>query len=280
MWLHNNLNSHAQSRDTYEMSNRKQVRAPLTPRSANPRLPKKSSIQKNPTKKQRAASKPSLEEVDVTRVGNFNRSDANEQIAHTPYTPLSPRIDHKGEPLLPWEGPNITIVQIVELFWDEEAIELLVVGTNRYTKEKRAGAGTQRRWKRVTGNEIRVFLALLIYMGARRGMGSQGFWRYKGGDSILRTMSLKRFSQIKRYLHILDLTQTLSRSHWHHKLEPLNSLIQKRCQQYYLPSSNVMVDEMMIRFGGRSLHTYRMPSKPIKEGYKVFALCDLSYTYN
>lgn len=36
----------------------------------------------------------------------------------------------------------------------------------------------------------------------------------------------------------------------------------------------------MIRFGGRSLHTCRMPSKPIKEGYKVFALCDLGYTYN
>jgi len=155
-----------------------------------------------------------------------------------------------------------------------------VVGTNRYAKEKRAGAGTQRRWKRVTGNEIRVFLALLIYMGARRGMGSQGFLRYKGGDSILRTMSLKRFSQIKRYLHISDATQTLSRSHWHHKLEPLNNLIQKRCQQYYLPFSNVTVDEMMIRFGGRSLYTYQMPSKPIKEGYKVFALCDLGYTYN
>ena len=141
MWLHNNLNSHARSRDTYAMSNRKQVRVPLTPRSANPGLPKKSSIQTNPTKKQRAASKPSLEEADVTRVGNFNRFDANEQIAHTPYTPLGPRIDHKGEPLLPWEGPNITIVQIFELFWDEEAIELLVVRTNRYTKEKRAGAG-------------------------------------------------------------------------------------------------------------------------------------------
>jgi len=262
------------------MPNRKQVRAPLTPSSGNSRLPKKSSIQKKPTKKRRAPSQPSIEDGEVTRVGNFNRSGENEPITHTPYTPLGPRIDHKGEPLLPWEGPNITIVQIFELFWDEEAIELLVVGTNAYAKEKGAGAETQRRWKRVTGNEIRVFLALLIYMGARRGMGSQGFWRYKGRDSILRTMSLKRFSQIKRYLHISDPKQTLSPSHWHHKLEPLNSLIRKRCQQYYLPSSNVTADEMMIRFGGRSHHTYRMPSKPIKEGYKVFALFNMGYTYN
>jgi len=113
-------------------------------------------------------------------------------------------------------------------------------------------------------------------------MRSQGFWRYKRGDSILRTMPLKRFSQIKRYLQISDPKQTLtlSPSHWHHKLEPLNSLIQKRCQQYSLPSSNITVDEMMIRFGGCSHHTYQMPTKPIKEGYKVFSLCDGGYTYN
>ena len=72
----------------------------------------------------------------------------------------------------------------------------------------------------------------------------------------------------------------LSRSEWFEKLEPLNSIIQASCQQYYLPASNVTVDEMMIRFGGRSFHTYRMPSKPITEGYKVFALCDVGYTYS
>ena len=37
---------------------------------------------------------------------------------------------------------------------------------------------------------------------------------------------------------------------------------------------------MMIQFGGQSHHTYRMPSKPITEGYKVFALCNIEYTYS
>ena len=36
----------------------------------------------------------------------------------------------------------------------------------------------------------------------------------------------------------------------------------------------------MITFGGRSFHTYRIPSKPITEGFKVFALCDVGYTYS
>lgn len=36
----------------------------------------------------------------------------------------------------------------------------------------------------------------------------------------------------------------------------------------------------MIQFGGQSHHTYSMPSKPITEGYKVFALYDIGYTYS
>jgi hypothetical protein len=36
---------------------------------------------------------------------------------------------------------------------------------------------------------------------------------------------------------------------------------------------------MMIRFFGRSKHTFKAPNKPIKEGYKVFALCEAGYTY-
>ena len=33
------------------------------------------------------------------------------------------------------------------------------------------------------------------------------------------------------------------------------------------------IDEMMIRFMGRSTQTHRVKNKPISEGYKFFALC-------
>ena len=36
----------------------------------------------------------------------------------------------------------------------------------------------------------------------------------------------------------------------------------------------------MIRFIGRSVHTVRLPNKPIPEGYKVFALCEHGYTFS
>jgi len=93
-------------------------------------------------------------------------------------------------------------------------------------------------------------------------------------------MSLQCCSQIKRYLHISDPKLQLSHSEWFQKLEPPNGMIRSRCQQFYFPASSVTVDEMMIRLGGCSYHTYRMPSKPITEGYKVFALCDIGYTFD
>ncbi|PWW72382.1 hypothetical protein C7212DRAFT_228114, partial [Tuber magnatum] len=51
-------------------------------------------------------------------------------------------------------------------------------------------------------------------------------------------------------------------------------------QRYCTPATHVSIDEMMIRFIGRSVHTVRLPNKPIPEGYKVFALCEHGYTYS
>ena len=64
------------------------------------------------------------------------------------------------------------------------------------------------------------------------------------------------------------------------KLEPLASWVRQQSKNLYLPASQVAVDEMMVRFGGRSKHTVKMPNKPISEGYKIFALCDRGYTYD
>ena len=40
----------------------------------------------------------------------------------------------------------------------------------------------------------------------------------------------------------------------------------------YILGTKLSLDEMMIRFFGRSCETHRMKNKPIKEGYKFFVL--------
>jgi anaphase-promoting complex subunit 8 len=49
--------------------------------------------------------------------------------------------------------------------------------------------------------------------------------------------------------------------------------------QFYTPSSEVSIDELMVQYFGRSIHTYKMPSKPIQQGYKLFGIADHGYLY-
>src|SRR6266542_2196416 len=63
------------------------------------------------------------------------------------------------------------------------------------------------------------------------------------------------------------------------KLKPLLSKVRDVSKQLYIPNSNVSVDEMMVRFSGRSVHTVRIKNKPTPEGYKILSLCDAGYTY-
>jgi len=93
-------------------------------------------------------------------------------------------------------------------------------------------------------------------------------------------MGQVRFEQLKRFCHISSPIENLPRPLWYQKLEQLSSALQERFQKYCIPATEVSIDEMMIYFIGRSVHTVRLPNKPIPEGYKVFALCEHGYTFS
>lgn len=61
---------------------------------------------------------------------------------------------------------------------------------------------------------------------------------------------------------------------WFAKAAPLvehvNTVLQRIC---WHPGFALSIDEMMRLFKGRSIQTHRMKHKPIKEGFKFFAIC-------
>jgi len=93
-------------------------------------------------------------------------------------------------------------------------------------------------------------------------------------------LSQNRFEQLKRYFHISPPYQHLPRAQWYEKFQPLANLLATKYQALLVPASKVAVDEMMIKFTGRSVHTTLIRGKPIPQGYKVLALCDHGYTYS
>jgi hypothetical protein len=125
--------------------------------------------------------------------------------------------------------------------------------------------------------EMRIFIALLIYMGIVGTSSISSFWD-KHGNTIHKPMEFMTyywFSQIKRYFHISP--PDISTARWHTKLESLASLLRTKFQEYVVLGQNVSFDEMMVPFSGRSRHTLKMKNKPISEGFKVWALCDHGY---
>jgi hypothetical protein len=91
-------------------------------------------------------------------------------------------------------------------------------------------------------------------------------------------MSLTRFEQIKRYFKACDprdeekLAGGAEHGPWYHKIQAFFEHIFEISRQLYDPGTFVTVDEVMVRFDGRSSHIYIIRNKPIPIGYKVIAL--------
>src|SRR4051794_27821135 len=97
-------------------------------------------------------------------------------------------------------------------------------------------------------------------------------------------MGLRRFQQIRRYLHCnlptFDDTDSATDACYGNKIEPIATWIREAFQKYARLPSWLSIDEMMIKFSGRSSHTVKMARKPIKQGYKIIALCADGYIWD
>ncbi|CAG8749260.1 16797_t:CDS:2, partial [Acaulospora morrowiae] len=144
---------------------------------------------------------------------------------------------------------SIKSLTLFELFFSNTLLQTIVENTNNYEQIKGSEGG--RSWKPLTLNELKIWFALY--------------------------MSLFRFQQIKRFLHISSINEP--HLYWYSKVEPLASHIREMSKKLYVPCSQVSVDEMIARFSGRSAHTVRMKNKPTPEGYKILSLCDAGYIY-
>ena len=165
------------------------------------------------------------------------------------------------------------------------------------------GSMNQRPWYATNPNELKVFIGAIIYMGLHLEGDRASYWNRNIFQGPKHTIALyitrERFDQLLRFLHIspdpkhsLPLPtgvelQAMNAEEkreanriWWSKLEPLISIFRDNCQKFWKPGSNLAVDEMMIRFFGRSVHTTKMINKPIKQGYKMWAICERGYLFN
>lgn len=175
-------------------------------------------------------------------------------------------------------------LKFFQLFFTEAEFEILAQNTNLYAEQKGAGKPGSRPWRPTCAAELKIFCGILIYMGVNRGISGRSYWtknREFPVHEIIHYMTLVRFEQLKRFFHVAPPREApLPPSQWSYKLQPLAYNLQRRFQHHCLPATEVSIDEMMVRFTGRSNHTTMIKGKPIPQGYKMLALCEHGYTFS
>ena len=173
-----------------------------------------------------------------------------------------------------------TPLEVFSRFFPHSILQTIAQNTKIYAERK--GAGSGRAWSDTNACEISHFFGLIVYMGIYPSPRITDYWRTGGVGpihSIRNCMSLIRFEQIKRYIHICDPTGDNGNSYFFKKMEPLWSTVLEACKSSWIPGFHVSPDEMMVINFGRSSETVKMRGKPIKSGFKIWALGDHGYTY-
>ena len=180
-------------------------------------------------------------------------------------------------------------IDVFELFFDGDVIDLFVEQTNANQHRKKAAQPHQYKtpWTDTTSREIKAFFGIAISMGIVRLPKLRDYWRQKQWlfrmTSFAEVMPRDRFLQIYRYLHVSDDTHFIPRGAANHdplfKVRPLLDLLQTRFRTLYRPARDISIDESMIPYKGRIYFKQYIPSKRARFGIKAFVMAESKSGY-
>lgn len=134
-------------------------------------------------------------------------------------------------------------------------------------------------WKSLSIAELYQFFGCLLKLGLFKHPPRSYAWGENGPLSHT-PLSKNRFESILRNIHFKDRGLNPIKGHWWDKLSSVFSVLRQKCSFYWIPSTNLTVDEVMLKFEGRTCDKVTIPGKPIPTGFKLFALGDSGYIYN
>ena len=179
--------------------------------------------------------------------------------------------------------------QAFSSFITEVMIDLLVMDTDREARRKidewnLEHPDLQRTWIPVDDTEITAFIGLNLLAGLHKSNHEpiSTLWSEKEGRSVyIATMSRNRFTDILRYLRF-DNRATREERRATDKLAAFRdfwTLFQAQLRKFYIPGTDLCVDEQLVAFRGRCSFRQYIPSKPAKYGIKIWWCCDAQTSY-
>lgn len=150
----------------------------------------------------------------------------------------------------------------------------IVLQTNLYAQQNNAYINTNI-------DEMKAFFGILIYMGYHSLPSIRLYWSNDPNffcERVAKIMPVKRFLKILRFLHLNDNSKIPSRDSPQfdklYKIGPMLTHLIEIYQTVYRLSRYLAVDESMVAYKGRSTMKQYMSMKPIKRGFKIWALAD------
>lgn len=150
------------------------------------------------------------------------------------------------------QNTNQNPIDFFDLFIEKDILEMIVVNTNLYanqyiterivTEEITPGSRLNA-WYDTTEDEIRLFLALLIWMGLDKKPSLKDYWSKNTlySNEISKYMSRNRFGLLLKFIHFADNEQCPPGSRLH-KIEHLLAVINDKFMKMYEPGESITID--------------------------------------
>ncbi|XP_050294288.1 piggyBac transposable element-derived protein 4-like [Anthonomus grandis grandis] len=170
-----------------------------------------------------------------------------------------------------------------ELLVSDDVINKIIVETNRYAEQQIILAITNENigqysrlnaWVDTNCNEIRTFIAILIWMGLDKKPSLKDYWRKHPLDKneISKYLPRNRFELLLRMFHLAN-NEDCPPNDRLHKIQCLVDMLNKNASFCIIPEESLCIDETMIPFRGKG--------KRHKFGIKVYKVClDGGFTYS
>ena len=176
-------------------------------------------------------------------------------------------------------------------FMTTEILDTVALETNRRAAQLQAKPGLKafsriRQWVDMTMEELKSFIALLLYMGVIWKPELKLYWTTKPmfeTPYVRRLMTEKRFSLLMKCLHFVNsdvLAPAASKAEKSlNKIRPFFDALIQRFSSVYTPSANVAVDESLMLWKGRLAMKQYIPLKRARFGLKSYELCESGSGY-
>lgn len=121
---------------------------------------------------------------------------------------------------------------------------------------------------------MQKFLGLILLSGYHSLPSENDYWSTSDdmeAPIFAKTMSRYRFKTIKRYLHVADNSNLVQSKVA--KVAPLSDMLRRNCQQFGVFHEVLSTDEYMIPYQGPHSAKQFIKNKPVRFGYKMWAMC-------